>query len=473
MSLRVKMISSILLVTLVAWGAAAFRSYQDTRSEVDQLFDAHLLESAAALLKQAAHERRKDGRSKSHQDDSDEDQKKQHDDHEDEDKDEDENQGHGIAELKKQSQLLEKHLIFEIWDGEDRLLLRSGKDLKDQKLPDGFSYSGEGPTSLRVFTQWSTDRTLKVVVAESASARLNIANASVRNVLRPMLWMILPLIILLALIIELTLRPIRQLSADVEKRSAEDLTPINETSVPKELRATIRALNALFSRLTKAIENERRFTADAAHELRTPLAAIKIQAQVALREKDASARNRALEATILGVDRAAHLVEQLLTLARLDPEASKPIDAVPLREITRQVLQTLAPSGVAKSIEIELVEGESPLIRGQRGMLEILIRNLVDNAIRYTPAGGKVSAIILEASDGVRLMIEDTGPGLNEQQMQVVGERFSRVSRPSGEGSGLGLSIVQKIASIHQATLKLENKLPGPGLMVTVHFQKF
>lgn len=468
-SLRVKLLTSILLVTLAAWGFSAFKSYQDTRQEVDRLFDAHLLESAAAMLKQATHEwRERDGREKDDHDEKKKDKAKEH--HDDDDEDDDGDSKYGIAELRERGDLLEKRLMFEFWDHNGQLLLRSGKELKGVQAADGFSYVNDGPIHLRIFAQWNKERTLRVVVAESVEARVALAKASVRNVIQPILWMILPLILLLAVIIEWTMRPIRQLSAEVGARTANDLKAISEVRVPAELRPIIHALNSLFERLARAIENERRFTADAAHELRTPLAAIKVQAQVALREKDDAARTKALEATVAGVDRATHLVEQLLILARLDPETSLPADTVPLYETVRQVLQEVAPLAISKSLEIELAEGEEFFIAGQRYMLEILIRNLLDNAIRYTPSGGRVHVAIKKDEGKALLLVEDTGPGLNEQQMERLGQRFSRVDRPSGEGSGLGLSIVMKIAAIHQATVQFENRGTGPGLIVTISF---
>jgi two-component system sensor histidine kinase QseC len=470
-SLRVKLLTSILLVTLAAWGFAAFRSYRDTRKEVDRLFDAHLVESAAALLKQATHEwRERDLRGNNRLAERDRNQSKT----DDEDGDDAENDSkdleYDIEELRERGELLEKSLFFEFWDHSGQLLLRFGKELKGVEAADGFSYFNNGSTSLRVFSQWNEERSLRVVVAESVEARLTLAKSSVANIIQPLLWLIVPLILLLAAIIEWSLIPIRQLSAQVGSRTANELRAIDEVKVPVELKAIIHSLNSLFERLARAIENERRFTADAAHELRTPLAAIKVQAQVALRESQESARRKALEATVAGVDRAAHLVEQLLTLARLDPEKSRPVNVVPLRQTVGLVLQEIAPLAISKALEIELGDGEELQVAGQRDLLAILVRNLLDNAIRYTPAGGSVHVVTVKHKEDICLVVEDTGPGLNEQQMKMLGQRFSRVDRPSGEGCGLGLSIVMKIAAIHHARVSFANRETGLGLVVTVCF---
>ena len=457
-SLRVKLLSSILLVTLAAWGFAALKSYKDTRKEVDHLFDAHLVESAGALLKQATHEWRddRDDKNKSILGD-------------DKDNDE-EDSDYGVSELRERGELFEKRLMFEFRDAHGELILRSGRELKGVDPTEGFSDFNKGPVALRVFSQWNQDRSLRVVVAESVEARLALAKAAVGNVIQPILWVIFPLIILIAFMIEWTLRPIRHLSSEVGSRSVNELRAIHEASVPAELKPIIQSLNSLFERLGRSIENERRFTADAAHELRTPLAAIKVQAQVALKETNNIARSKALEATVAGVDRATYLVEQLLTLARLDPETARPSDKVSLRDLAAEVLQEVAPLAVSKSLDIELADGEELLIPGQRAMLAILVRNLLDNAIRYTPPGGHVSVAAKKNEEGTLLIVEDTGSGLNEQQLKFLGQRFSRVDRPSGEGSGLGLSIALKIAAIHRAKIDFRNRESGSGLTVTVYF---
>lgn len=469
-SLRVKSLTSILLVTLATWGFSAIKTYQDTRKEVDRLFDAHLMESAGALLKQASHEWRERDLRENGGDDT---KKSDHSNREsngNDDDDDDEDSDYGIAELRERGNLLEKRLIFEFWDKDGQLLLRSGRELKGIQAADGFSYFNEGSVNLRLYSQWNEEHSLRVVVAESVEARLTLAKSSVGNIIRSIIWVIVPLILLLIVIIEWTLKPIRKLAHEVGVRTVDDLKAIDESKIPRELQPIIRSLNSLFGRLARAIENERRFTADAAHELRTPLAAIKVQAQVALREPDNKARTKALEAAVAGVDRASHLVEQLLTLARLDPETSRPGDRVPLRGTVTQVLQDVAPLAISKSLAIDLDDGEEMLVAGHPHMLAILVRNLLDNALRYTPAGGRVHVATRKCREGVCLVVENTGSGLNAQQMRLLGQRFSRVDRPSGEGSGLGLSIVMKIAAIHQATVNFESPASGSGLTVTVCF---
>jgi len=230
-------------------------------------------------------------------------------------------------------------------------------------------------------------------------------------------------------------------------------------------------LNNLFSRLSRALANERRFTADAAHELRTPLAAIKVQAQVAFRSSgDEAARNHALAGVAKGIDRATHLVEQLLTMARLDPETELHGESVKLHSLVVDVASMAASDAVAKNLDLVVMDGPELKIHGNPAMLRILVRNLVDNAIRYTPSQGFVHINVEKAEGRIRLIVEDSGPGLSEQQRKIAVDRFSRVSRPSGEGSGLGLSIVNRIADLHKAKLVFARGENGVGFRVEVVF---
>ncbi len=466
MSLRAKLLISVLFVTFLAWGIASFNTYQDTRLAVDHLFDAHLVESATALLEHAVHERREMIlRGETYE------EKKRTGEFEDDFKEVNIDE-HAISELRVRGKLLEKRLLFAIWTSKEDLLFGSSKDLIRAPANEGFSFLNQGHQKLRTFTKWDRKRNLRVVIGESMHARHSLARVSVANMLQSIFWMIVPLIFLLVLIIEWNLWPIRRLSQDVAGRTAHDLTPIKSPNTPTELKPMMKALNVLFKRLESAIENERRFTADAAHELRTPLAGIKVQAQVALRESDDSLRAQALRAVVSGVDRATHLVTQLLTLARLDPQSSVSGTICSLRALVTKELQEIAPTAIVKEIDLELLPGDSGQVLGNQSMLSILIRNTLDNAIRYSPPRGRVQISIENEKNRILLTIEDMGKGLTEQQIQSIGKRFSRVQRPSGEGSGLGLSIVMKIADIHHAKVSFENKPRKSGLLVKVSFPK-
>ncbi len=467
MSIRVKLLGLILISTFLAWGIAAYRSFLDTRHEINALFDAHLSESARAILQQAEHEQREDKRR--HKDDDDRGERR------DDEQEEEEKEEFSIPEVHGRGVLFEKRLFFQLRDASDRFLMGSMHGPRAEALAshlaDGFSLGKYKDEDIRVFSAWNQGRTLNVQVAESLAKRNAIIEASIRNVLSPILIMILPLLIFLVLIVEYALRPLRVLSGEVERRTPDDLGSIDGQTVPGEIRPVVTALNNLFSRLSRALANERRFTADAAHELRTPLAAIKVQAQVALRSKeDEATRNHALLGVAKGVDRATHLVEQLLTMARLDPETELRGETVKLRNLVVDVASTLASDAVTKNVELTVNDGPDWEIHCNPAMLRILTRNLLDNAIRYTPAKGFVHISIEKTEGRTRLIVEDSGQGLSEEQRKMATERFSRVSRPSGEGSGLGLSIVHRIAELHQSKLIFGKGENGIGCRVEVSF---
>lgn len=470
LSLRTMLLGSILASTVLAWGLSAWFSYRDMNKEINQLFDAHLAESAHSLLLQARGEYHAKHRESedSHGRDGDEDQ--------DDEDDEDEDHQRRLPDYQHRGQFFERRLIFQLWDQSGSLLIKSRRDLPDVPLvslsSEGFGQTAWNGTEMRVFSLWNRHRTLHVQVAESMQARLDLVKATLRDALAPIVIMIIPLLIVIVLAVEYGLRILKRLSRELLQRTPEDLSPLEQKGVPREIQPMTKALNGLFVRLKRALDNERRFTADAAHELRTPLAAVKVQAQVALRSQQEDVRQRALEGVVKGIDRATHLVEQLLTMARLDPETELKSEAIELRSLLVNVTSTLAPEAVAKGIELIVQEGPDLIVRGQKAMLEILVRNLVDNAIRYTPPSGMVNIRVVKEENQCELIVEDNGPGLNEEQKQHVLGRFSRLSRPSGDGSGLGLSIVERIASIHKARLVLEAGLEGKGLRVRVIFHE-
>jgi two-component system sensor histidine kinase QseC len=231
-------------------------------------------------------------------------------------------------------------------------------------------------------------------------------------------------------------------------------------------------LNRLFERVAELIANERRFTADASHELRTPLAALKIQAQVARAAVNDAERVHALENVIAGCDRATRLVQQLLTLARLDPdEPGTKAETCDLQALARAAVAELAPYALSRKIEIDLAEGAAVETTGHPGLIAILLRNLIDNAIRYSAADGSVHVRAARDNKAAALTITDQGPGLPADERNKVGQRFYRILGTEESGSGLGLSIVKRIAELHGARVSLDDGERGKGLSVTVRFK--
>jgi two-component system sensor histidine kinase QseC len=292
-------------------------------------------------------------------------------------------------------------------------------------------------------------------------------------VLRSTAWPMAGALPLLALAIWWAVRrgtaPLRSLSRTLAERPPQALAPVQLDDAPAEMQPLVAALNQLLERIGAMVAAERRFTADAAHELRTPIAAIRTQAQVALAEADDDARRHALRATLAGCDRATRLVEQLLTLSRLEAGAAPPLAPVDLGALAQRVVAELAPGAIARGQTLGLdLPPDTLRVPGNDTLLGALLRNLVDNALRYSPAGAEVRVAVAQAAGQVQLLVDDSGPGLAEAEQARLGERFFRVLGSGQSGSGLGWSIVRRIAAAHGATVAVGRSAALGGLAVTV-----
>ena len=302
--------------------------------------------------------------------------------------------------------------------------------------------------------------------AHFAEEREEVAGEIAEQLLKPMLFALPALAVLLAVAIGLALAPLRQLARDVADRAPDRLDPLPVETLPAEVKPLMVRLNSLFVDITRALENERRFTADAAHELRTPLAALKAQAQVALASVDAAERQRALNQILAGCDRATHLVAQLLTLARLDAAAPHPMQDVALRPIAEQVLAMSAGEAIERHCELALRDGDAQ-VRGDALLLQVLLRNLVDNALRH--GGGTLIEVAITQRDGhAVLTVSDNGRGIAADEHERVRQRFCRGASADSSGSGLGLSIVKRITELHGGTLDIAAGYSGTGVSLTM-----
>jgi signal transduction histidine kinase len=267
------------------------------------------------------------------------------------------------------------------------------------------------------------------------------------------------------------LAPLTELTGAITARGPEQLDPLTPQSAPTEIRPLLESLNALLARLARAIDGERRFTADAAHELRTPLAGLRAQAQVALRADDAATRKHALEQVLAGTGRASRLIDQLLTLARLDPTRRQVNTAqADLAAVAADVCAELGAGAITRDIALTLDAEGTPRVGCAAESLRILVRNLVDNALRYTPTGGGVRIVVSGRDGSATLQVIDSGPGIPVADRAAVFERFRRLAGQEIEGSGLGLSIVARIAELAGAAITLGDGDSGKGLAVTVAF---
>jgi two-component system OmpR family sensor kinase len=280
------------------------------------------------------------------------------------------------------------------------------------------------------------------------------------------------LMLVLWWVVSTSFAPVSRVRRQVAERQADGLSEVSEAGLPDEIRPLVQELNLLFKRVGQAFEAQKSFVADAAHELRSPLAALKLQAQGLKRAADDAAREVAIGRLTAGIERATRLVEQLLVLARQQASAATGDRAQPvaLAEIARLAVADAAPSAQAHRINLGLGHIEDGDIVGHAEALRILVANLVDNAVKYTPPGGRVDVEIHRASDRLVLSVEDTGPGIAQEDRERVLDRFYRVAGKETTGSGLGLAIVQSIAEVHGAALSLDRSQHLGGLRVAVAF---
>ena len=305
-----------------------------------------------------------------------------------------------------------------------------------------------------------------VVVGQEWEYRDDTTRDLVQTNLTP--WLVaLPVMLMLMLwLITRELAPLKQIADQLRQRAPDDITPLTAQRVPQEVRPLLTELNQLFGRIGDMLLRERRFTSDAAHELRSPLAALKVQTEVAqLAHDDAAVRHHALTSLDAGIDRATRLVDQLLTLSRLDAGEDLETQSVQWQAIVQKAVVDQYAAAQAAGVELALDAPDAPVIcQGQPLLLALLVRNLLDNAIRYSAAG---SEVWLKLTAGT-LQVLDNGPGVSPEALARIGERFYRPPGQQQSGSGLGLSIVHHIARLHGMTVTLENRAEG-GFAVTVN----
>jgi two-component system sensor histidine kinase QseC len=363
---------------------------------------------------------------------------------------------------------------FQIWDDKLNLVLHSSTAPK-QPLSNGkpgFSTKWIDGQLWHVFTTYDKNLGLRVDVAERSDFREELEGRVTQDSIFIMLITYPFLALLIWIIVGRGLDSIKQVTNEIRQRAPSYLEPVDLEAVPTEIKPLIDELNILFKRLREAFEREKRFAADAAHELRTPLAALRAQTQVAMKAVNEIEMQDALGKVLVGVDRSAHVVQQLLTLSRMVPQATiKEFEKVNVVKQAKDIIADLAPVALDKNSEIELIAPDTDaIIMGYPTAIAILIRNLVDNAIRYTPDGSLVKVSIYSENGLVFLKVIDNGLGIPEELRGRVFERFFRVLGNKTMGSGLGLGIVQQIVEIHDAQIHLGAPEIGTGLEVTVVF---
>jgi two-component system OmpR family sensor kinase/two-component system sensor histidine kinase QseC len=310
-----------------------------------------------------------------------------------------------------------------------------------------------------------------IQIAQPLRVRESLARAAAARVAIPTILLLPIMIIAAAWIVHRGLLPLRGVTAEVQRRDALSLTPLRTANLPREIEPLVSELNRLLARLQQSFSVQRAFISDAAHELRSPLTALRLQLQLLDRAPDEAARVEARGRLGAAVERAIHLVEQLLALARSEPQEAADFGIVDLSAAATEGITDTHDLARARSIDLSLDSTPNIRVRGDREALRTLVRNLVDNAVRYTPAHGSVQVRCLTAANEATLEVVDTGPGIPPEDRERVFDRFYRRAAADENGTGLGLAIVKAIAERHGARVSLK-EAPGGGLHVAVSFPR-
>ncbi|TFY97186.1 ATP-binding protein [Ramlibacter humi] len=331
----------------------------------------------------------------------------------------------------------------------------------------GFSDTEVEGVRYRVYRLRTADRTIQV--AQDLDARDSRARAMALDAVLPTALLAPLLMLAVWLLMNHSIAPLERVRRQVSRRAPEDLSPLPETGLPQEVLPLVRELNQLFGRARENLHAQQRFVADAAHELRSPLTALKLQAQGLRRSggNDEAAVTRLNE----GIDRLIALASQLLALARAESGGAPRREAVDLEQVCREVMGDVLPQAQARDIDVGLSQREAAVIQGDPDTLPMLVRNLLDNAVKYAPQGGRVDISIQRSATGVSLCVEDNGPGIPEDQRAQALERFARLpGSGTAQGSGLGLAIVAAVSRSHGARLALDHGTRLGGLLACVTF---
>ncbi len=429
-SLQWRLIWMLMLATACVWLLVLASTWWKTSHELSELLDAHLAQTATVLAAQAGH------------DDDD-------------------------FTVDPVLHKYQAKVAFQIWHDQE-LLGQSARAPERQLMPlgvRGFTDQTINGEHWRVFSTQGHEPDVWVMVAEQSAARREILLAGLQSAVGPVLIGLPVLALLIGWLVMRALAPLRLLGQTVARRHAQALQPLQtDVTGMSEVQPLVQALNHLFSQVQEHIESERRFTADAAHELRTPIAAIRMQAQVVQGAGDELERAQALEAVLKGCDRATHLVAQLLDLARLDAQASPEVlDDTDVMAPTRQVLAELFPEALQQGGRIDLLGPDRLLLRTDPVRVAVVLRNLVDNALRYGCSAPWVQ--VRWSSAPCTLEVQDAGPGMSQEQIKRLGDRFFRADS-SREGSGLGWSIIQRMAQREGLKVQVDRSQELGGLRV-------
>ena len=431
-SLRARLLWFLLAAIVLAGGVQAGVTYRTVLREADEIFDYHMQQMAMSLrsgLPPSA----------------------------------------AVGGLSEVEQNFE--FVVQVWTVDGVRIFESADEAAlPQRAVLGFSDVRARGTTYRVFSLQA--RGLVIQVAQDMAARRQMAGTLALRTVAPVALMAPLLMLVVWWVVSGSLAPVSRVRRQVATRQADDLSAVSEEGLPEEVRPLVHELNLLFDRVRRAFDAQRHFVADAAHELRSPLAALKLQVQGLQRAADDGTREVAVQRLSAGIDRATRLVEQLLALARHEASAAAgaPGEAVDLVQAARLAIGDVVPAAQARRIDMGLGRADAVTVLGHPEALRMMMRNLADNAVKYTPEGGRVDVEIESTPAGVEFRVEDSGPGLPEAERERVLDRFYRSGEPQAPGSGLGLAIVRSVAQLHGATVQLQASPRLGGLRAVVRF---
>jgi len=354
--------------------------------------------------------------------------------------------------------------------GAEARAAQEGKPLIPDGVPDGVQTVPIGDESWRIFAMTSDDG-MRVAVAQQTTVRDAVAVRSALRSLVPFALLVPALVLLVRFLIRKLFRPMRRLAVETRQRSGDDVSQLDPAGLPDEVQPFVAEINRLLLRVERAMQAQRRFVADAAHELRSPLTAMSLQAErLAAADMPGEARRRMLALTD-GLQRTRLMLDQLLALARTQQGGEGAASQVSLQQTIRLVIEDLYPLAEERGIDLGVVGAADAAVAVQPLDLYMLVKNLVDNAIRYSPRGGRVDVLVQPGEGVVDLIVDDTGPGIPADERDRVFDAFYRVlGNGQDGGSGLGLAIVKAVADKAGATVTLSEAPAPPGLRVLVRF---
>lgn len=427
-SIRDRLLWTFCIALLVAGVAATYMTFISARGEVDRFLDTELQQIALSL---SAHT---DG---------------------------------DLPEMKSTG-TDEQHIVIQLRDtvtGRTHLSSKLSTPFPEPTIKGFTNIRHEGQT-WRIFSL--TDRNLSIITAQPVDVRVRLAFSSALHILQPLVLLLPFLVVAVWLLVGQGLASLNRTAKIVSTRSSTSLEPLPVNALPVEVKQLVLALNDLLAKLEQSLETQKRFASDAAHELRTPLTALKLQVQLAERAKTDESRQKAFSRLHAGIDRATGLVQQLLVIARLDPDAhKKTFVTVNLEEVLKSVVDELTVLAQQKNIALESIS--SPLcVDGMENALKLLITNLTDNAIRYTQEGGRIRLTVRSEDEWAVIEVCDNGPGIAPQERERVFDRFYRALGTKAQGHGLGLAIVKRIVEIHHGSIAVDDGLDNTGTTMRI-----